>query len=520
VYLSPDFIVIGSGIAGLRAAIELAPVGRVLILTKAEPTESNTGYAQGGIAVALGDDDSPDLHAADTIKAGDGLCDESAVRVLVEQGPAYVQQLVDWGTKFDRESDGSLSRGREAAHSVRRVLHAGDATGREIARVLWTRVSQLKSVETANHALVTELLVEGDRCNGVRFYDQLGFPRDARAKATLLATGGAGQVFRQTTNPRVATGDGVAVAFHSGARVADLEFVQFHPTALNVPGAPRFLISEALRGDGGRLIDGRGQAFMTRYHPDGDLAPRDVVARSIMRHMEMTAGSVFLSVSHLDADYVTRRFPTIADMCRQVGLDLTRDPIPVSPAAHYVMGGVHTDHWGRTSLPGLLAAGEVACTGVHGANRLASNSLLEGLVFGARAAVALQQPPAAAALGADRRFAEPAPSPESRAPSRSLTTTEVRDLMWKSVGLFRTREGMEDAVAKLEASYAAHRDALANARADDGDAWKQFNLVTVARLMARAALRRLESRGAHYRADFPRRDDLHWKAHVVDGLTL
>jgi L-aspartate oxidase len=518
VNLSPDFVVIGSGIAGLRAAIELAPVGRVLILTKAEPTESNTGHAQGGIAVALGEDDSPDLHSADTIKAGDGLCDEAAVRVLVEQGPPYVQELIDWGTKFDREADGSLSRGREAAHSVRRVLHAGDATGREIARVLWTRVSDLKSVETANHALVTELLVEQRRCVGVRFYDQLGFPRDALAKATLLATGGAGQVFRHTTNPRVATGDGVALGFHAGARVADLEFVQFHPTALNVPGAPRFLISEALRGDGGRLINGRGQAFMTRYHPDGDLAPRDVVARSIMREMDMTGGSVFLSLSHLDADYVVRRFPTIADMCRQVGLDLARDPIPVSPAAHYMMGGVDTDRWGRTSLPGLLAAGEVACTGVHGANRLASNSLLEGLVFGARAAAAMQQPPAAAPLGTDRREA-PRPPPVSvgRAP---LTTTEVRDLMWKSVGLFRTREGMEDAVAKLEASYAAHRDALANARADDGDAWKQFNLVTVARLIARAALRRLESRGAHYRADFPVHDDIHWKAHVVDGLTL
>jgi L-aspartate oxidase len=518
VNLSPDFIVIGSGIAGLRAAIELAPVGRVLILTKAEPTESNTGHAQGGIAVALGEDDSPDLHAADTIKAGDGLCDEAAVRVLVEQGPPYVQELVDWGTQFDREADGTLSRGREAAHSVRRVLHAGDATGREIARVLWTRVSHLKSVETANHALVTELLVEQDRCVGVRFYDQLGFPRDALARATLLATGGAGQVFRHTTNPRVATGDGVALGFHAGARVADLEFFQFHPTALNVPGAPRFLISEALRGDGGRLINGRGQAFMTRYHPDGDLAPRDVVARSIMREMDVTGGSVFLSLWHLDADYVVRRFPTIADMCRQVGLDLARDPIPVSPAAHYVMGGVDTDRWGRTSLPGLFAAGEVACTGVHGANRLASNSLLEGLVFGARAAVAMQQPPAAAPLGTDRCEApRPPPSSVSRAP---LTTTEVRDLMWKSVGLFRTREGMEDAVAKLDASYTAHRDALANARADDGDAWKQFNLVTVARLVARAALRRLESRGAHYRADFPGRDDIHWKAHVVDGLTL
>ena len=533
-HLSPDFIVIGSGIAGLRAAIALAPVGRVLILTKAEPTESNTGYAQGGIAVALGDDDSPALHAADTVKAGDALCDEDAVRVLVEKGPPYVTELVEWGTRFDRDADGRLSRGREAAHSVRRVLHAGDTTGREIARVLWRRVSALPTVETANHALVTELLVEDGRVAGVRFFDQLGFPRDARARATLLATGGAGHVFKETTNPPVATGDGVALAFHAGACVADLEFVQFHPTALNVRGAPRFLISEALRGDGARLINGRGEAFMGKYHPDGDLAPRDVVARSIVREMERTGGSVFLSLSHLDADYVVHRFPTIADMCRQINLNLATDPIPVGPAAHYIMGGVGTDHWGRTSIPGLFAAGEVACTGVHGANRLASNSLLEGLVFGARAATAMQQVDGGQWAVDGKRWVPATttdhrppitdhrpPSTDHRSPTtdhRSLTTSEVRDLMWKSVGLFRTGEGLRDAGAKLEAAYRAHRRALDDARADDADAWKQFNLVTVARLIARAALRRQESRGAHYRQDFPERDDVHWKIHLVDHI--
>jgi L-aspartate oxidase len=532
VHLAPDFIVIGSGIAGLRAAIALAPVGRVLILTKAEPTESNTGYAQGGIAVALGDDDSPSLHAADTVKAGDALCDEEAVRVLVEQGPPYVTELVEWGTRFDRDAEGRLSRGREAAHSVRRVLHAGDTTGREIARVLWRRVSALPTVETANHALVTELLVEDGRVAGVRFFDQLGFPRDARARATLLATGGAGHVFKETTNPPVATGDGVALAFHAGARVADLEFVQFHPTALNVRGAPRFLISEALRGDGARLINGRGDAFMGTYHPDGDLAPRDVVARSIVREMDRTGGSVFLSLSHLDPTYVVHRFPTIADMCRQINLDLATDPIPVGPAAHYIMGGVGTDQWGRTSLPGLFAAGEVACTGVHGANRLASNSLLEGLVFGARAATAMQQLDGGQWAVDGRRWVAATDlqprttehrslTTDHRSPPtdhRSLTTSEVRDLMWKSVGLFRTGEGLRDAGAKLDATYRAHRRALDDARADDADAWKQFNLVTVARLIARAALRRQESRGAHYRQDFPERDDVHWKIHLVDHI--
>ncbi len=312
---------------------------------------------------------------------------------------------MEWGTGFDREADGRPALGREAAHSVRRVLHAGDATGREIGRVLRQRVSALPSVTTIHHALVTELLVEGGEALGVRYFDRDGRPHEVRARATLLATGGAGQVFSETTNPPVATGDGIALAFHAGARLADLEFVQFHPTALNLTDAPRFLISEALRGEGARLVDGQGAAFMARYHPDGDLAPRDVVARSIVREVERTHGPVFLTLAHLDAAYVRRRFPTIAEMCRRLGLDLARDPIPVGPAAHYIMGGVDTDEWGRTSLTGLFAAGEVACTGVHGANRLASNSLLEGLVFGARSAIAMQEPLRAAAVKPDRKEA-------------------------------------------------------------------------------------------------------------------
>ena len=401
-----DFVIVGGGVAGLRAAIGLAPAGRVLVLTKAEPAESNTGYAQGGIAAAMGDDDSPSLHAADTIRAGDGLCDETAVRVLVEHGPPYVRELVEWGARFDLAPDGRAALGREAAHSVRRVLHAGDATGREIGRVLWECVRALSSVETIDHALVTEVLVENGRAIGVRYFDGAGTSRDVRAGATLLATGGAGQVFSETTNPAVATGDGIALAFHAGARVADVEFVQFHPTALNLAGAPRFLISEALRGEGARLVNVGGEAFMTRYHPDGDLAPRDVVARSIVRESQASGGPVFLTLAHLDADFVRRRFPTIAAMCAQIGLDLARDPIPVGPAAHYIMGGVDTDTWARTSVPGLLAAGEVACTGVHGANRLASNSLLEGLVFGARAAAVMTEAPQAAPMKKDRVMAD------------------------------------------------------------------------------------------------------------------
>ena len=512
-----DFVIVGGGVAGLRAAIGLAPCGRVLVLTKAAPAESNTGYAQGGIAAAMGDDDSPALHAADTIRAGDGLCDEAAVRVLVEHGPEYVRELVAWGARFDLDERGRPALGREAAHTVRRVLHAGDATGREIGRVLWDRVRGLGSVETIDHALVTEVSTDAGAARGVHYFDAAGHGCEVRARATLLATGGAGQVFSDTTNPAVATGDGIALGYDAGARVADLEFVQFHPTALNRAGAPRFLISEALRGEGARLINASGEAFMPRYHPDGDLAPRDVVARSIVREADVSGGPICLTLAHLDPSFVTRRFPTIAAMCAQVGLDLARDPIPVGPAAHYIMGGVETDDWGCTSVPGLYAAGEAACTGLHGANRLASNSLLEGLVFGARAALAMQEPPRAAVLKPDRILAESSwpmamdrGVPSSVAISHQpLAMASIRHLMWKSVGLFRAREGLASAVGMLEAVGAPTSPASA-------DEWRDRNLVTVARLIARAALRREESRGGHFRADFPERDDRHWKVHVVE----
>jgi len=511
-----DFIVIGGGIAGLRAAIALASAGQVVVLTKADPSESNTGYAQGGIAAAMAEDDSPALHAADTIRAGDGLCDEDAVAVLTSDGPTYVRELMEWGTRFERDASGRLALGREAAHSVRRVLHAGDATGREIGRVLWQRVSELRSVQVIDHALVTELIVDDGRVAGVRYASGDGGRGELRASATLLATGGAGQVFQETTNPSVATGDGIALAYEAGARVADLEFVQFHPTALNVVGAPRFLISEALRGDGARLINGQGEPFMLRYHADGDLAPRDVVARSIVREARRTAGPICLSLAHLDAAYVRRRFPTINAMCSTVGLDLARDPVPVGPAAHYIMGGVETNVWGRTSMPGLLAAGEVACTGVHGANRLASNSLLEGLVFGARAAAAMQQQPASASSKGDRILAgaaDFAPAGMKQQPPASrhqppATRDDIRGLMWRTVGLFRSRAGLEDAAVRLHAASAS-----IGSESADGSIRR---LVTVARQIALAALRREESRGAHFREDFPERDDLHWKRHFVD----
>jgi L-aspartate oxidase len=517
-----DYIIVGGGIAGLRAAIALAPAGRVVILTKADAREGNTGYAQGGIAAAVGPGDSPDLHARDTIAAGDGLCDEAAVNVLVGEGPRYVRELVSWGARFAHEPGGELALGLEAAHSVRRVLYAADATGREIGRAMWERATTFSSITTVDHALVTELIVEDGAVRGVRLFDRAGGLHEMRSKATLLATGGAGQVFRETTNPAVATGDGIALAYRAGAAVADLEFVQFHPTALNMPGAPRFLISEALRGEGARLVNASREPFMTTYDPAGDLAPRDVVARSIVRESDRTGGGVFLTLAHLDADRVRRRFPTIAAMCRQVGLDLATDLIPVGPAAHYLMGGIQTDVWSRTSLPGLFAAGETACTGVHGANRLASNSLLEGLVFGARAGEAMKDG-VSARQGSSFGQDAPASPTERTATVRPTEFTlsapgAIRDLMWRAAGLFRTREQLAPAVDALNETYLAGARTIGREGTNDVDDWRRFNLATVARLIARAALRREESRGGHFRADFPRRDDLHWKVHLIDRM--
>jgi len=504
--------------------VELAGAGSVLILTKAEPRDGNTGYAQGGIAAAVGPGDSPALHAADTMAAGDGLCDERAVRVLVEEGPRYVRELMDWGAAFDRDADGNPALAIEGAHSARRVLHAHDATGREIGRVLWRQASALSNARTSDHARAVGLVVDAGtgRCIGARVLHEDGTTSVVRAKLVLLATGGAGHVFSDTTNPPVATGDGVAMAYAAGAAVADLEFVQFHPTALKVAGQPRFLLSEALRGEGARLLNGAGERFMPRYEPAGDLAPRDRVARAIELESRRTGEPVYLSMAHLVPGYVHERFPLISAACRQAGLDLARDRIPVGPAAHYVMGGVQTDLDGRTTIAGLFAAGEVACTGVHGANRLASNSLLEGLVFGARAGRAMRtELVEGVPVGSARASGGPAITTGgvgSRFEFEKDAAATLQAAMWQHVGLFRNRTGLTQVVAEIDPVWRSLDAWIANEMPLDAEGWRVASILTVGRLIARAALRREESRGAHYRDDFPVRDDIHWQRRIPETI--
>ncbi|MGD0775134.1 MAG: L-aspartate oxidase [Candidatus Solibacter sp.] len=478
--MNPDFLVIGAGVAGLRAAIELARAGTVLVVAKDSLRESSSEYAQGGVAVALSDDDEVELHEQDTLYAGDGLCEPRAVRTLVEEGPAAIEELIEWGAAFDREGN-KLAFTREGAHSRNRILHAqGDSTGREIARTLYQKACSLSNVTFRSYAATTELLVE-DGVTGAMVRDaKAGSELAISARAVLLATGGLGRVFLHTTNPDVATGDGVAMAYRAGAEIGDIEFVQFHPTALAVEGAPRFLLSEALRGEGALLRNTRGERFMERYHPQQELAPRDVVARAIVSEMTRTgAPHVFLDLTHRGESFIRERFPRIYETCLRYGVNIGTGPAPVAPAAHYAMGGVRTDLDGRTNVARLFAAGETACTGVHGANRLASNSLLEGVVFGIRAGRAMRE----AKEGTE------APAEQHSIHASVSRLGEIQRIAWETCGIMRSAEGLREAAAQLEA--------LAP------ESPEERNTRLVALLIARCALARQESRGAHFRTDYP-----------------
>lgn len=503
-----DFIVVGGGIAGLRAAIGLAEAGRVLVVSKQEVTESNTQYAQGGIAVALSDDDEVELHLQDTIDAGDGLVNVEAARILVEEGPQRIQELIEWGTEFDR-SGSKLTFTREAAHSRSRILHAhGDSTGREIGRALVARARTLPNIEFTEFEFTADLCLDGGRVSGVSLLAPDGTQASVRARAVLLATGGAGQVYSDTTNPSVATGDGIAMAYRAGAAISDMEFFQFHPTALSVPGAPRFLLSEALRGEGALLLNPAGERFMQRYHPRAELAPRDVVARAIVREIAASAARpavAYLDMRHLDSARLRERFPRIYATCRQYGVDITSDLVPVRPAAHYLMGGIKTDLDGRSTISGLYSAGEAACTGVHGANRLASNSLLEGLVFGARVAEAMREEQA----GSLAKRSDSASAVNAFILDPKPVLDQLRRAMWEHAGVIRNREGL----ANLQAQISDWQRSMGT------DSSRQHielrNLLIVGGLIVESALAREESRGAHFRSDFPEHEDEKFRRHSI-----
>ena len=511
-----DFVVIGAGVAGLRAAIELAEAGRVLVLAKKEITNSNTQYAQGGIAAALSDEDEVSLHLQDTLSAGDGLCNPEAVKVLVEEGPERIEELIAWGTHFDR-SGTKLVFGREGAHSRNRILHAqGDSTGKEILRALYAKAQTQKNIHVLEFEFSTGLLQDSNCVTGISLINEKGVPQEVACCGVLLATGGMGQLYRNTTNPEVATGDGVAMAFRAGAEVSDMEFIQFHPTALYLKKAPRFLLSEALRGEGAYLRNIELDRFMGKYHPMGELAPRDVVARAIVHEMEVSRAKdpfVYLDLTHLKAAHVQKRFPRIYATCMQHNIDITEDLIPVRPAAHYSMGGVRTDLDGKTNLAGLYAAGEVAATGVHGANRLASNSLLEGLVYGARAGTAMREQSKRRPKAVNHPKAAYSNGPVDAGVEELIG--QIQDVMWNDVGIVRTRAGMQRAVHRLMelAPKLGHPKTRRT--------YEAANLLQAGLLVARSALAREESRGAHYRTDYPDHDDKKFLKHsLLQGDTL
>jgi L-aspartate oxidase len=513
-----DYLVLGSGIAGLSFALKVAPRGRVAVITKKNKAESNTNYAQGGIASVTSKEDSFEMHVRDTLQAGAGLCREEVVRTIVQEGPPRIQELIEIGMKFsEREAAGAngereLDLGKEGGHSKRRILHAKDVTGREIERALLAAIAAQPNVEMFENHFAIDLVTRqklgcpgGNRCLGVYVLDKRsGQVETFAAPATLLATGGCGKVYLYTTNPDIATGDGVAMAYRAGAGIADMEFIQFHPTCLYHPRAKSFLISEAVRGEGGVLKTIDGREFMDGYHPLKSLAPRDVVARAIDSEMKKSgADFVVLDISHRPAEFILQRFPNIHKTCLQYGIDITREPIPVVPAAHYQCGGVVTNVDGETGIPGLYAVGEVACTGLHGANRLASNSLLEAIVCAHRAAAKT----ASARLDPADDAIPQWQSGQATNPDEMVVVShnwdEIRRCMWDYVGIVRTDKRLERAqkrIANLQEEIQQYYwDFIVT-----GDLLELRNIATVAELIVRSALERPESRGLNYNLDYPR----------------
>lgn len=511
-----DYIIVGSGIGGLYVALLAIERGSVLILTKGSIDDCNTKYAQGGIAVAMGEDDSPDLHFRDTIAAGDGLCDPKAVRILVDEAADCIADLIRFKVPFDT-LNGEITLGREAAHSRRRIIHAGgDATGEHIENSLSQQVKS-RPIKVLEHCLVNKILQEGGEAKGVEAVDcRTGSVEEYSCRFLILATGGVGQLFKYSTNSDVVTGDGIALAFEAGAEISDMEFFQFHPTVLCLPGVAPFLISEAARGEGGILRNENGYRFMPDYADEAELAPRDVVTRSIVYEMRKTGSNrVFLDLTHLPPRLVTTRFPHIYHFCLDHGLNITKELIPVAPAAHYLMGGVKVNTWGETNISGLFATGETACTGVHGANRLASNSLLESVVFGKRVVQRTDMIRGGLQLEVDTKEEENKEALYHFLPDRgslpnvpALSLRHLQSLMWDKVGIIRSGESLAEAAGTLATWQHFLPQRI------DRPSYELNSLILCGRIMTEAALLREESRGAHFRTDFPQPLPA-WQRHII-----